>query len=297
MQPITVSAALLAALPAVMATGKAIVINNCDEDVNVWTADTERGQLGPETIKGSGGKWSEAYYMVGDGSSSNGGVSIKLSTTDSCEGPITQYEYTYSSSGTPNLWYDISNVNCKGDACPFYTGGFYLDADISVDCGPLTFLCDAVYNLWNDDKATHGTEATSPPRSLLLPPGPLPSRPRRHGGRGWQHCHRDCHCVRDCRCHPVAEARAHCAASRAPQARAPPPRPPSYAQVDGRRMNCISLGNFYSSFTPPARDKDGPDDWWSTNKSHSSLRTQAQALCVGPGRGGSLLVNSGHLTG
>ncbi|EKG10297.1 hypothetical protein MPH_12577 [Macrophomina phaseolina MS6] len=143
-----------------MATGKAIVINNCDEDVNVWTADTERGQLGPETIKGSGGKWSEAYYMVGDGSSSNGGVSIKLSTTDSCEGPITQYEYTYSSSGTPNLWYDISNVNCKGDACPFYTGGFYLDADISVDCGPLTFLCDAVYNLWNDDKATHGTEAT-----------------------------------------------------------------------------------------------------------------------------------------
>lgn len=160
MQPVTVTAALLAALPAVMATGNAVVINNCDEDVNVWTADTERGQLGPEVVSGKGGKWSEKYYMVGDGSSNNGGVSIKLSTTDSCEGAITQYEYTYSSSGEPDLWYDISNVNCKGDACPFYTGGFYLDADTSVDCGPLTLLCDAVYNLWNDDKATHGTESS-----------------------------------------------------------------------------------------------------------------------------------------
>ncbi|OJD31708.1 bys1 family protein [Diplodia corticola] len=160
MQTITVSAALLAALPSVMAVGKAVVVNNCDEAVNVWTADTERGQLGPESLK-AGGTWSEEYHMVGDGSSTNGGVSIKLSTTDSCEGAITQYEYTYSSSGDPDLWYDISNVNCKGDACPFYTGGFYLDASTPVDCGPLTALCDAVYNLWNDDKATHGTESTS----------------------------------------------------------------------------------------------------------------------------------------
>ncbi|KAK0638043.1 Antigenic thaumatin-like protein [Lasiodiplodia hormozganensis] len=156
---ISVSAALLAALPSVMAVGKAIVINNCDSAVNVWTADTERGQLGPDSLK-AGGQWSEEYHMVGDGSASNGGVSIKLSTTDSCEGAITQYEYTYSSSGEPDLWYDISNVNCKGEACPFYVGGFYLEADTPVDCGPLTALCDAVYNLWNDDKATHGTESS-----------------------------------------------------------------------------------------------------------------------------------------
>ncbi|KAL1632968.1 hypothetical protein SLS56_003254 [Neofusicoccum ribis] len=160
MQAITISAALLAAVPAVLATGSAIVINNCDSDVNVWTADTERGQLGPDSIKANGGQWSEKYYMVGDGSSTNGGVSIKLSTTDSCTGAITQYEYTYSSSGEPDLWYDISNVNCKGDACPFYVGGFYLDATTPVDCGPLTALCDAVYNLFNDDHATHGTESS-----------------------------------------------------------------------------------------------------------------------------------------
>lgn len=160
MQPITISAALLAALPAAMA-GSAIVVNNCASNVNVWTADTERGQLGPDVIKKNGGTWSEEYYMVGDGSSNHGGVSLKLSTTDSCEGAITQYEYTLSSDGSPDLWYDISNVNCKGEACPFYTDGFYLDAPTAVDCGPLTALCDAVYNLFNDDTATHGTESTN----------------------------------------------------------------------------------------------------------------------------------------
>ncbi|KAF2092247.1 hypothetical protein K490DRAFT_53385 [Saccharata proteae CBS 121410] len=154
----TIAAALLAAVPAAIA-GKATVVNNCDSDVHLWTADTQRGQLGPHSLSANGGDWSEAYYMVGDGDSSDGGVSIKLTTDDDCDGAITQFEYTLSESGSPDLWYDISNVNCKGDSCPFYVGGFYLAAPIAVDCGPLTLLCDAVYNLFNDDKATHGTDS------------------------------------------------------------------------------------------------------------------------------------------
>ncbi|KAK8244467.1 hypothetical protein IWZ00DRAFT_498258 [Phyllosticta capitalensis] len=154
----TVAAALLAAAP-IASAGSAGVINNCDYDVNLWTADTERGQKGPHSLS-AGGSWSEEYYMVGSGSSTNGGVSIKLSTSDSCEGSITQFEYTYSSDGSPDLWYDISNVNCKGDACPFYLDGFYLDAPTTVNCGPLTAVCDAVYNEWNDDTATHGTTSS-----------------------------------------------------------------------------------------------------------------------------------------
>lgn len=154
MQSITFAAAILAALPLASA-GKATVINNCDSGVNLWTADTSRGQKGPHSVS-AGGKWSEEYYMVGDGDASNGGVSIKLTTGNDCEGSITQFEYTYSASGSPNLWYDISNVNCKGDACPFYSGGFLLDGPTPVDCGPLTLVCDKVYNLWNDDLATHG---------------------------------------------------------------------------------------------------------------------------------------------
>ncbi|KAK8185641.1 hypothetical protein BC567DRAFT_826 [Phyllosticta citribraziliensis] len=154
----TVAAALLAAAP-IASAGSAGVKNNCDYDVHLWTADTERGQRGPEILS-SGGSWNEEYYMVGSGASLNGGVSIKLATTDSCEGAITQFEYTYSSDGSPDLWYDISNVNCQGTECPFYLDGFHLDAPTTVTCGPATVKCDAVYNVWNDDTATHGTTSS-----------------------------------------------------------------------------------------------------------------------------------------
>ncbi|KAK7553118.1 hypothetical protein JOL62DRAFT_104693 [Phyllosticta paracitricarpa] len=153
----TVAAALLAVAP-IASAGSAGVINNCHYDVNLWTADTERGQKGPFSLP-AGETWSEEYYMVGTGASLNGGVSIKLSTSDDCEGAITQFEYTYSSDGSPDLWYDISNVNCKGTACPFFVDGFYLDGPTKVSCGPATAVCDAVYNVWNDDTATHGTSS------------------------------------------------------------------------------------------------------------------------------------------
>ena len=119
MQLITVATvALLAAVPVAQA-GQAKIYNTCSFPVYLWsvTADQSSDMI---TLESHTGSYNETYQTP-----SVGGVSLKLSKTESCGDPtpITQFEYTLA-AGT--IWYDISNVNCATTSCPFEANGMYL---------------------------------------------------------------------------------------------------------------------------------------------------------------------------
>jgi hypothetical protein len=75
-------------------------------------------------------------------------------------GALTQFEYTYDPSLSPDVYYDVSDVD---DASPrqFCQWGLKVVPD-SPECETISCPascaqeCAAVYNVWNDDHATHG---------------------------------------------------------------------------------------------------------------------------------------------
>lgn len=149
MQLIVSVAALAATITSVNALGQAIVHNNCAFPIYLWAVDAQRNPSSGTTVQ-PGGQYSEQYHTP-----SSGGVSIKLSTTNSLASKVTQFEYTVQSyANNPFLWYDGSNVDCTGAECPFYNYGVNLKAsDPSCptrDC-PVGQVCSGFYTLWNDD--------------------------------------------------------------------------------------------------------------------------------------------------
>lgn len=147
MQVITVAAAALLALTPVVRAASAIVHNKCNFDVYLWSVDADTNPQKP-TILASGGSYSEKYRTP-----SQGGVSIKLSNSTSIGGPITQFEYTLAG----NIWYDLSNVNCRTPSCPFENYGMYMesgDGCPKVSCAAGDGLCSGVYNKPDDDQAS-----------------------------------------------------------------------------------------------------------------------------------------------
>lgn len=142
-------AALAATITTVNAMGSAIVQNNCGFPIYLWPVDAQRNPSTSITVA-AGGQYSEQYHTP-----SSGGVSIKLSTTNSLASKVTQFEYTVQSyASNPFLWYDGSNVDCTGAECPFYNYGINLKASDSScptrDC-PVGQVCSGFYTLWNDD--------------------------------------------------------------------------------------------------------------------------------------------------
>lgn len=160
---LSIAGAALAMSGSVAAVGKAIINNKCDFDVYMWHVDSDHSDSSPTVISAGSGTYSETYKTC-----SSGGVSLKLSNSSTITGStITQYEYTL---GPEMLWYDLSNVNCAGTACPFQPYGMTLTP--SSDCavvtcpgGPLS--CKAAYTLFDDDWASHGC-ATSVDLTLEL---------------------------------------------------------------------------------------------------------------------------------
>lgn len=163
MQAITLAAALLATIPWVTAGnsssgGRAIVINQCDFDVYVWSVDADRAPSNPtDCIAASGGTYEEGYHIP-----SVGGVAIKLSKGDHL-GPdvhITQLEYTLAG----NIWYDISNVDCTTVDCPFQPYGMSMRAGEDcpvVKCNAGDMTCREAYTRFNDDWATKSCDASA----------------------------------------------------------------------------------------------------------------------------------------
>ena len=158
----TTAAAALANPFGVGTLGSAIIVNNCNVPVYVWTVDQNRF---PDTHRPAAtiaphSKWSEKYYIP-----KAGGVSLKLSkVVPMVDNPpekatITQFEYTANLTQAL-IYYDISNVNCQGWNCPFAKDGMHVATDVkaclAASCRPNEVPCTQFYNNWNDDWATKG---------------------------------------------------------------------------------------------------------------------------------------------
>lgn len=108
-----------------------------------------------------GQAYSENYKPVNNGT----GVSIKISRVLSMTGPITQFEYAFVPQQTPNLFYDLSDIN-DGNPRQFCDFGLALYPS-SLECSPIICpadcrrSCSQVYNKFDDDSATRGCHEES----------------------------------------------------------------------------------------------------------------------------------------
>jgi hypothetical protein len=143
-------AALSAAVASVNAAN-AYIYNNCKDDAYVSPVAVGRPSSGPFHIP-AGGSWSEPYYTP-----TSGGVSLKMSKSASLSNP-TQFEYTLTAGDYPFIWYDISNIDCIANGCPWDNDETMIEASIKTcptrSCAAGVKTCPGYYNVWNDDTAT-----------------------------------------------------------------------------------------------------------------------------------------------
>jgi hypothetical protein len=146
---LSLSLAALAALAGTaQAQGTAYIYNYCSTPVNLWAVDAQRNPQSSTPIA-SGSSYSEAYHTL-----ASGGVSLKLGFGSSLYdgSAITQFEYTLTGGF---IWYDISNVNCVGTACPFANTGMHMETSDPTcparTCTAGEAPCAGAYTLYNDD--------------------------------------------------------------------------------------------------------------------------------------------------
>lgn len=141
----------LAAAAALAGTAKAqsaYIYNYCNAPINLWAVDAQRNPQSPTPIA-NGSSYSEGYHTL-----ASGGVSLKLGWGSSLYdgSAITQFEYTLTGGF---IWYDISNVNCQGTACPFANTGMHLETSDptcpSRTCSAGEVPCSGAYTVYNDD--------------------------------------------------------------------------------------------------------------------------------------------------
>ncbi|OJD15632.1 hypothetical protein AJ78_04124 [Emergomyces pasteurianus Ep9510] len=145
---VAAATAFAALLPNVLA-GTAMVKNNCDCPVYLWSV-ANAGNVPRHEIK-PGETFSEKYRSNPNG----GGISLKISKTYS-DAVITQFEYTLAG---PKVFYDISNIN----GYPFEDKGVSLTSSSGcpeVHCPAGVKRCKGAYNN-PDDIATHACSSSS----------------------------------------------------------------------------------------------------------------------------------------
>ena len=112
-----------------LATGKAIIVNQCDWDVYL------------NNVPSAGGGYTEAYRILAPGGryeqrftplTNGNGWSIKLSKDDSFQDDdILQFEYTWHPTVTPDvIWFDVSQVNGNP-----WENDYWISA-VGVGCNP-----------------------------------------------------------------------------------------------------------------------------------------------------------------
>ncbi|CAI4213889.1 unnamed protein product [Parascedosporium putredinis] len=104
----TTLAAVVSSATAVAAVGSAHVVNQCDEDVSVWSVGGE--VAGPWRLKANGGSYSEEFSR----DAVTGGRSLKVTIPEDglwTGAPQTNFAYNLDGS---QVWYDLSDV--FGDA-------------------------------------------------------------------------------------------------------------------------------------------------------------------------------------
>ncbi|KAF2753874.1 hypothetical protein EJ05DRAFT_521184 [Pseudovirgaria hyperparasitica] len=156
----TILVPLFMALLSAVSANNAVVVNNCGYDLWAWTIDADHRTPAPYIINRQSIHYDEIRVP------SSGGVSIKLSTTNtgSPMRPVTQLEYTVDVVGN-RIWYDISFVDCAtgpasgGANCPVWKDG------LSVVCASgncRKFTCPASQEcpsqVYYDSKATAAPE-------------------------------------------------------------------------------------------------------------------------------------------
>jgi hypothetical protein len=182
---ISSAAVLLALAPSALAVGSANVMNNCGFTVYYKSITTSSEPF--QTVPAGGVH--QTYATQGRG------VSIKLALNNSDSAPISQFEYTWSSS---SIFYDLSNINGdpnSPEGYPFAAGGMTVTPSITNDsknptCVPIvcpagTLVCSAAYNSPNDPKTMVCSQDAS--LTLTLCPG---SSKRDRQTRQIRHPHR-----------------------------------------------------------------------------------------------------------
>jgi Blastomyces yeast-phase-specific protein len=145
---LSLALAALAAAGTAHAQGSAYIYNYCNTPVNLWAVDAERNPQSPSPIA-NGSSYSEVYQTL-----ASGGVSLKIGFGSSLYdgSAITQFEYTLTGGF---IWYDISNVNCQGNACPFAGTGMHLETSDPTcparTCTAGEVPCSGAYTNYNDD--------------------------------------------------------------------------------------------------------------------------------------------------
>ncbi|KAL1963021.1 hypothetical protein VTN77DRAFT_8769 [Rasamsonia byssochlamydoides] len=131
------AAASLARLAS--AVGNATVINNCANDIYLWSVDST---IGPEQTVAAGQSYTEQIHT----DPISGGVAIKLTlTADGMYNGSPQTDFAYTLQDT-QVWYDLSDV--YGD--PF--------AGKSVALVPSDTSCQSI--VWSDGVPPAGNPTT-----------------------------------------------------------------------------------------------------------------------------------------
>lgn len=143
------AAALASFAPTLVAgLGQAIIKNQCDRPIHVWSIADEA--VDKSEVVDAGAEYSEEYKTNDNG----GGISIKIAFEDSHD-DVSQFEYTLSPSDS-KVFYDLSNI----DGYPFQEGGASItpsdDSCPAVTCPAGVSECKDAYNQPFDDHATKG---------------------------------------------------------------------------------------------------------------------------------------------
>jgi hypothetical protein len=164
--------AVLAAAVNTAQAGTAYIYNYCSFNTYLFPTDATRNTQTPITIA-PGGSYSEAYKTM-----PFGGVSLKLTSSPVLDNSkVTQFEYTVVGG---SIWYDISNVNCRGNNCPFVQYGGLVkgsgSACKSAACAanPPNQICSNWYTEFNDDWATLSCDASNDITFYLCAPNGTP---------------------------------------------------------------------------------------------------------------------------
>jgi hypothetical protein len=99
------ASALLALLPtAAQAVGRAIVTNQCDGDVYLWSVGSN---IGPKVKIPKASSYSEVFHV----DPRTGGIALKMTAVDNglFMPNVSQTIFSYNLDGT-KIWYDLSDV-------------------------------------------------------------------------------------------------------------------------------------------------------------------------------------------
>ncbi|KAF7591427.1 hypothetical protein BBP40_001588 [Aspergillus hancockii] len=122
--------------------GSVQIVNNLDSTVHLWSTSDDGGDK--QSINSGGGTYTEKYQTT-----SSGGISIKMSTTES-ESSVLQFEYKTDGE---KLYWDLSSINLDSDSA-FIKSGFSAAPDDSscksVSCSAGDSNCAESYQKPDD---------------------------------------------------------------------------------------------------------------------------------------------------